>query len=150
MRKESQKEIFAIDFDFIGVLIEIKRIDLIEVIMQSLSCYVKQNILLYDWQRAGRSALNEFSKVGDYDAMLRYLLCFLIDRDSDTKRISLRIDSINFFHCYIKKMVTNWTKTRIPQSVKKEVNNNMNILDGTLNVISELIEKVEEMHGVGM
>ncbi len=142
--KKQQKEVFEMDSYIIINLAKIKAMDLLKTIIQPLSHAEKERMLLRDWQSAGKSALDEFSKVGDYDALLHYLLFFFIDHNPITQKLNLRGDATDFLDRFIKgEFFIAWTKKQIPESEEKEVNKVIESLQGSLQVLHQLLEQVE-------
>lgn len=105
----------------ISNLAEIRAINLLEIIVKPLPNSIKENMLLNDWHHAGKSATVKISKIGDYNTMFRYLLCFLIDCESITQKQSLRDDTSKLLDCFRKKIFNYFIKKSISESVKNEV-----------------------------
>ncbi len=144
LSEEQRKEALDMYYCIISNLVKIKAMDLLKTIIQPLSHSEKERMLLNDWQSAGKSALDEFSKVGDYDALLHYLLFFFIDHNPITQKLNLRGDATDFLDRFIKgEFFIAWTKEQIPESEEKEVNKVIESLQVSLQVLYQLLERVE-------
>jgi hypothetical protein len=143
--QEQQKEVLKMDYYIISTLTAIKAIDLLETIIQPLAHSEKEKMLLNDWRNAGRTALNEFAKADDYDALLRYLCFFFIDCNPSTQKLSLKGDATNFLDRFIKgEFFIHWTENELSELEKKKVNKIIACLQGSLQVIDNLLDQVEQ------
>lgn len=145
LSQEQGKEVLEMGFYILSTLVKVKAVDLLETIILSLDRSVKENILLNDWRNAGRSTLHEFAEAEDYDSLLRYLLFFFIDYHSSSQTLSLYVDATNFLDRFIQgEFFIYWTETELTESQKKEVDKVIENLQGSLQVIDNLLEHVEQ------
>lgn len=140
---QMQDEIFPKSLHMIKELAKIKAIDLLETIIQTSGHSVKER-LLKRYPFVAIRPLFEFSVADNYDAVLRYLLSFLIGRSHVNQKLTLRVDAFKVID-YIEKQFFKFRMKQVPEPKKNEVKVVIECVQGSLQVLDQLLGKAEEM-----